>query len=142
MEEAMMNDELEALKETEANFESEIYKDDGQETEVNKDDGQETEIIKGIDQVTKMAAEGDLLNWRVIKARVPAFQWTEIKGDFKRELAEDPFRTQLAKGRQGRNVFRPPKIEKASHANQAQFPRSTLARGRQVVEQAHLEQQK
>ena len=27
---------------------------------------------------------------------------TAVEGDFKRELAEDPFRTQLAEGRQGR----------------------------------------
>ena len=103
-EETMMDDELETSK-NKSNFEGEIHKRDGQETEIDKDCGQETEIIKDIGQETKKAAESDLPNWRVIKARAPASQWAGIKGDFKRKLTEDPFRTQLAEGRQGRYVF-------------------------------------
>ena len=75
------------------------------ESEIHKDDGQETELIKGGGQETEAAAKADLPHWRIIRARAPAFQWAEVEGDFKRKLTGDPIRTQLAEGRQGRYTF-------------------------------------
>ena len=78
-----MDDKLEALKEMEANYESEIIKGEGQETEIIKGEGQETEMDKGNDEVraTAAAATEGHTHWRIIKAKAPSLQWNEGKGD-------------------------------------------------------------